>query len=98
VRSLAPILRELPLPVVQNAVHEAASPPPLLVGRSDDPHALLLAAKALVFCGFPYKRSPLTTITREAQLGSDTHLTVYFSTTGSQRASGMARRVAERRP
>jgi hypothetical protein len=49
--------------------------------RPDDPNSLLLAAKALVFCGFPYKRSPLTTITREAQLGADTHLTVYFSTT-----------------
>jgi hypothetical protein len=26
------------------------------------PKALLLAAKALVFCGFPYQRSPLTTV------------------------------------
>jgi len=47
----------------------------------DDPHSLLLAAKALVFCGFPYQRSPLTTIVREAHLGTDTHLTVYLSTT-----------------
>jgi len=56
-------------------------PRPTLAERPDDPHTLLLAAKALVFCGFPYKQSRLTTITREAQIGADTHLTVYFSTT-----------------
>jgi hypothetical protein len=49
--------------------------------RPDDAHTLLLAAKALVFCGFPLQPSPSTTITREAQIGADTHLTVYFSTT-----------------
>jgi hypothetical protein len=47
----------------------------------DDSQALLLAAKALVFCGFPYQRSSLTTVVREAHLGADTHLTVYISTT-----------------
>jgi hypothetical protein len=52
----------------------AADPP-------DDPKALLLAAKALVFCGFPYQRSSLTTVVREAHLGADTHLTVYLATT-----------------
>ena len=46
-----------------------------------DPKSLLLAAKALVFCGFPYQRSSLTTVVREAHLGADTHLTVYLSTT-----------------
>jgi hypothetical protein len=54
---------------------------PTLVARPDDPHSLLLAAKALVFCGFPLQPSHLTTIPREAHLGADTHLTVYFSTT-----------------
>jgi hypothetical protein len=54
---------------------------PALAERHDDPQALLLAAKALVFCGFPYQRSPLTTVVREAHLGADTHLTVYLSTT-----------------
>jgi hypothetical protein len=54
---------------------------PALVDPPDDPKTLLLAAKALVFCGFPYQRSPLTTVVREAHLGADTHLTVYLSTT-----------------
>jgi hypothetical protein len=49
--------------------------------RSEDAHTLLLAAKALVFCGFPLQPTPLTTLTRRAQLGADTYLTVYFSTT-----------------
>ncbi len=49
--------------------------------RPEDARFLLLAAKALVFCGFPLQPSPFTTITREAHLGADTHLTVYFSTT-----------------
>jgi len=34
-----------------------------------------LAAKALVFCGLPLQAKSLTTITREAQIGADTHLT-----------------------
>jgi hypothetical protein len=50
-------------------------------GRTEDSRSLLLAAKALVFCGFPLQPSPFTTIPREAHLGADTHLTVYFSTT-----------------
>jgi hypothetical protein len=54
---------------------------PVLATRPDDAHALLLAAKALVFCGFPYKRTPHTTIVREARIGTDAHLTVHFSTT-----------------
>ncbi len=85
--SLSDILGTLNLPTVEGAtrLHDSipsvqSSLPPAL-DRPDDPNSLLLAAKALVFCGFPYKRSPLTTIPREAQLGSDTHLTVYFSTT-----------------
>ncbi|HZF09195.1 MAG TPA: hypothetical protein VFE33_10425 [Thermoanaerobaculia bacterium] len=67
----------------------APAPPSLLphptptpaVDPPDDPKSLLLAAKALVFCGFPYQRNSLTTIVREAHLGADTHLTVYLSTT-----------------
>src|SRR4051794_12287337 len=54
---------------------------PAPVARPEEPHSLLLAAKALVFCGFPLQPSPLTSIAREAQLGAGTHLTVYFSTT-----------------
>jgi hypothetical protein len=49
--------------------------------RPEDAGSLLLAAKALVFCGFPLQPTPLTSLTRQAQLGADTHLTVYFSTT-----------------
>jgi hypothetical protein len=90
---LSDILSTLNLPFPSGAGHEtagalsASSTPPSgpaslpAADRPDDPNSLLLAAKALVFCGFPYKRSRLTTITREAQLGADTHLTVYFSTT-----------------
>ena len=90
---LSDILSTLDLPVQRAAGHQTtgapstSSTPPSVPAslpaaeRPDDPNSLLLAAKALVFCGFPYKRSPLTTITREAQLGSDTHLTVYLSTT-----------------
>src|SRR3954468_14905814 len=44
---------------------------PASTERADDPHSLLLAAKALVFCGFPYQRSSLTTIVRETHLGAD---------------------------
>ena len=47
------------------ALPQPAADPP------DDPKTLLLAAKALVFCGFPYQRSPLTTVVREAHLGAD---------------------------
>lgn len=43
------------------------------------PDEALLTAKALVFCGFPYKRTTAATIVREARLGADTHLTVHFS-------------------
>jgi hypothetical protein len=54
---------------------------PSASGRTEYSRSLLLAAKALVFCGFPLQPSPLTSIAREAQLGAGTHLTVYFSTT-----------------
>jgi hypothetical protein len=50
-------------------------------GRTEDSRSLLLAAKALVFCGFPLQPTSLTSIARQAQLGVDSHLTVYFSTT-----------------
>jgi hypothetical protein len=54
---------------------------PPRVEAPDDPYALLLAAKALVFCGFPLQPTSRTSIAREAQLGAETHLTVFFSTT-----------------
>ncbi len=92
--SLSDILGTIDLPIAEGAGQQtaadlsslSASPSvpaslAVLADRPEEPNSLLLAAKALVFCGFPYKRSPLTTIPREAQLGSDTHLTVYFSTT-----------------
>jgi hypothetical protein len=85
--SLSTALARVENAVVQEARAAAAALPtlpvsrPTLVARADDPHSLLLAAKALVFCGFPLQPSPLTTIPREAHLGADTHLTVYFSTT-----------------
>jgi len=80
----------LPGGLAVEAIRDAAAAPPpqalpatqpSLVARPDDVQTLLLAAKALVFCGFPLQPTPLTSIAREAQLGADTHLTVYFSTT-----------------
>jgi hypothetical protein len=81
---LAPALAQEALGQADSSSTAVSAPSALCLlpgDRPDDPGSLLLAAKALVFCGFPYKRSPSTTVTREAQLGSDTHLTVYFSTT-----------------
>jgi hypothetical protein len=85
--SLSTALARIEHPVVQGVRAAAAALPPLPVSRPipvarpEEPHSLLLAAKALVFCGFPLQPSPLTSIAREAQLGAGTHLTVYFSTT-----------------
>lgn len=89
-RSSAPLstaLSRVGLPVVQEAREAAAALPappafrPVLLSRPDDATSLLLAAKALVFCGFPLQPTPLTSLAREAQIGAETHLTVYFSTT-----------------
>jgi len=84
---LSHALARLELPAVRAARQAAAELPPptslrpTLMARTDDPQSLLLAAKALVFCGFPLQPTPLTSLAREAQIGAETHLTVYFSTT-----------------
>jgi hypothetical protein len=89
-RSPAPLstaLSRIELPIVQEAREAAAAFPapsasrPILLSRPDDAISLLLAAKALVFCGFPLQPTPLTSLAREAQIGAETYLTVYFSTT-----------------
>jgi hypothetical protein len=74
---ISDVLSTLDLSVSEGATRQCESAPSALsvsttlTDRPDDPTSFLLAAT--VFCGFPYKRSPLTTILREAQLGSDTH-------------------------
>jgi len=81
---LSTALARLEDPLLRQARAAAEEEPPrqvLVPSRPDDPQSLLLAAKALVFCGFPLQQTNKTVITREAHLGADTHLTVFFSTT-----------------
>jgi hypothetical protein len=85
---LSTVFSRVELPIVQEAREAAAGFPapsasrPILLSRPDDAISLLLAAKALVFCGFPLQPTPLTSLAREAQIGAETYLTVYFSNPG----------------